>query len=157
MGEPANQRNGLIASNRLWRHPPFHNNLADMADAHSFTWHGTGQSLLEAKLRAIDAARASVCMETFTFRDSDVGLRFRSALAAAARRGVRVRLIVDAVGSFGLGRDYFDEVVAAGGAMRWFNELRLASFSFRDHRKLLVVDDTQAFVGGCNIAPEYGT
>ena len=126
-----------------------------MADAHSFTWHGTGQSLLEAKLRAIDAARSSVCLETFIFRDSDVGHRFRSALAAAARRGVRVRLIVDAVGSFGLGRDYFDELVAAGGAMRWFNELRLASFSFRDHRKLLVVDDTQAFVGGCNIAPEY--
>ncbi len=126
-----------------------------MADTHSFTWHGTGQKLLEAKLRAIDAARSSVCMETFIFRDSDVGLRFRSALAMAARRGVRVRLIVDAVGSFGLGRDYFDALVAAGGAMRWFNELRLASFSFRDHRKLLVVDDTQAFVGGCNIAPEY--
>lgn len=62
-----------------------HNHPADMADAHSFTWHGTGQSLLEAKLRAVDAARSSVCMETFTFRDSDVGLRFRSALAAAAR------------------------------------------------------------------------
>lgn len=127
-----------------------------MADAHSFIWHGTGQSLLEAKLRAIDAARSSVCMETFTFRDSDIGHRFRSSLAAAARRGVHVWLIVDAVGSFGLGRDYFDALVATGGAMRWFNELRLASFSFRDHRKLLVVDDTQAFVGGCNIAPEYG-
>jgi len=126
-----------------------------MTPTDRFTWHGTGQSLLEAKLRAIDAARSSVCLETFIFRNSDVGLRFRSALAAAARRGVRVRLIVDAVGSFGLGRDYFDELVAAGGAMRWFNELRLASFSFRDHRKLLVVDDTQAFVGGCNIAPEY--
>jgi len=156
MGEAANQLDGLTASNRLWRRAPFHNNSADMADAHSYTWHDTGQSLLEAKLRAIDAARSFVCMEMFIFRDSDVGLRFRSALAAAARRGVRVRLIVDAVGSFGLGRDYFDELLAAGGAMRWFNELRLASFSFRDHRKLLVVDDTQAFVGGCNIAPEYG-
>ena len=84
MGEPANQRNGLIASNRLWRHPPFHNNLADMADAHSFTWHGTGQSLLEAKLRAIDPARSSVCMESFTFRDSDVGLRFRIPISCDA-------------------------------------------------------------------------
>lgn len=47
-----------------------------MADAHSFTWHGTGQNLLESRLRAIDAARSSVCMETFTFRDSttpDIG------------------------------------------------------------------------------------
>jgi cardiolipin synthase A/B len=127
-----------------------HNNLADMADAHSFTWHGTGQSLLEAKLTAIDAARSSVVMETFIFREAEIGRRFRDALTAAARRGVRVRLLVDAVGSFGLGRDYFDELAAAGGAMRWFNELRLASFSFRDHRKLLVVDDTRTFVGGCS-------
>jgi cardiolipin synthase len=126
-----------------------------MADAHSFTWYGTGQGLLDAKLRAIDTARSSVCLEIFIFRDSEVGRRFRSALASAARRGVRVRLIVDAVGSFGLGCDYFGELVAAGGAMRWFNELRLGSFSFRDHRKLLIVDEAHAFVGGCNIAPEY--
>lgn len=91
----------------------------------------------------------------FLWEDSEVGDRFLSALVAAARRGVRVRLIVDAFGSFGLGRDYFAELVAAGGAMRWFNKLRLASFLFRDHRKLLVVDDTLAFVAGCNIAPEY--
>jgi cardiolipin synthase len=96
-----------------------------------------------------------VCLETFTFRDSDIGQRFRDALTAAARRGVNVRVIVDAVGSFGLARNYFAELVTAGGAMRWFNELRLASLSFRDHRKLLVVDDELALVGGCNIAPEY--
>jgi len=58
-----------------------------MTDAHSFTWHGTGQSLLEAKLRAIDAARSSVCMETFTFRNSDIGDRFRDALAAPRGAG----------------------------------------------------------------------
>ncbi len=98
-----------------------------MADAHRFIWHGTGRSLLEAKLKAIAEARVSVSMETFIFRDSEIGQRFRDALTAAARRGVNVRVIVDAVGSFGLRRDWFDELVAAGGAMRWFNELRLAS------------------------------
>jgi cardiolipin synthase len=126
-----------------------------MADAHRFTWHGTGKNLLDAKRHAIDQAQASVRLETFLWEDSEIGSRLRSALVAAARRGVRVRVIVDAVGSFGLGREYFSELVAAGGSIRWFNELRLASFSFRDHRKLLVVDDTLAFVGGCNIAPEY--
>ena len=55
-----------------------------MPGAHSFTWHGTGRSLLEAKLRAIDAACSSVRMETFTFRNSDIGGRFREALAAAS-------------------------------------------------------------------------
>lgn len=94
-------------------------------------------------------------MEMFTFRDSEIGKRFREALTAAARRGVRVRVLLDAFGSFGLRRDYFAGLVAAGGAMRWFNELRFASRHFRDHRKLLVVDDALAFVGGCNIAQEY--
>ncbi len=126
-----------------------------MAAAHRFIWHDTGQSLLEAKLIALAAARSSVVMETFIFRDSGIGARFRDALIAAARRGVRVRLLVDRVGSFQLRRDYFHGLVAAGGAMRWFNELRLPSFSFRDHRKLLIVDRNRALVGGCNIAPEY--
>jgi cardiolipin synthase len=126
-----------------------------MVAEHHFSWHGTGQDLLAAGLAAIAVARTSVDMETFTFRHSEIGERFREALTAAARRGVRVRLLVDAFGSFGLRRDYFAELVAAGGAMRWFNELRFASRHFRDHRKLLVVDDAVAFVGGCNIAPEY--
>lgn len=126
-----------------------------MAAAHSYAWHGTGQSLLEAKLAAIAKARSSIRMETFIFRDSEIGRRFRDALTVAARRGLRVWLMVDPVGAFGLRRDYFDELIAAGGAMRWFNELQLPSLSFRDHRKLLVVDGVVAFVGGCNIAPEY--
>jgi cardiolipin synthase len=129
--------------------------FAAMADQHVFTWHGTGQSLLAAELAAIEAAHSSVCMESFAFRDSEIGRQFREALTAAARRGVHVRLLVDAFGSFGLRRDYFDALAAAGGAMRWFNALRFASWHFRDHRKLLVVDDAVTFVGGCNIAPEY--
>jgi len=106
-------------------------------------------------LHAITTARSSVRLEMYMVKDSPIGNRYREALTAAARRGVAVRVIVDAVGAYGLARNYFAGVVAAGGAMRWFNELRLSSFSFRDHRKLLVVDEAEAFVGGCNIAPEY--
>ncbi len=122
---------------------------------HRFTWHSTGQELLNAKLQAIADARVSICLEMFTFSESDIGQRFREALTTAARRGVRVRLLVDSVGSYSLRRDYFASLMSAGGEMRWFNKLRLASFSFRDHRKLLVVDDELAVVGGCNIAQEY--
>ena len=129
--------------------------LSTSAGRHHFSWHDTGQSLLNAKLEAIAAAKVSVCIEVFTFGASEIGERFREALAAAARRGVCVRLIVDAVGSFSLRGDYFTELTQAGGEQRWFNQLRFASFSFRDHRKLVVIDDTLAFVGGCNIAQEY--
>lgn len=128
---------------------------AATAVAHRFEWHGTGHNLLEAKLRAIAAAKSSVRMETYTFTDSDIGRCFRDALAQAAQRGAKVKLLVDAVGSLGLAGDFFAPLVAAGGEMRWFNPLSLSSFSFRDHRKLLVLDDAVAFAGGCNIAPEY--
>ncbi len=126
-----------------------------MAGENDFIWHGAGRGLLAANLQAIDTADFSVCLETFLFRDSEIGRRFRAALMAATRRGVRVRLLVDAIGSFGLARDYFDELTSAGGEVRRFNEIHLASFSFRDHRKLLVVDNAFACVGGCNIAAEY--
>jgi len=129
--------------------------VAPATGQHSFVWLGTGQSLLDAMLSAIVVARSSVRLEIYMVKDSAIGVRFREALTAAAQRGVQVRLMADAVGSFGLSREYFAGLEAAGGAMRWFNELRLSSFSFRDHRKLLVVDETEAFVGGCNIAPEY--
>lgn len=123
--------------------------------SHAFVWFDTGRSLLDALLAAITAAKSSVRLEMYLVRESPIGNRFREALTLAARRGVAVQMIVDAVGSYGLARDYFADLIAAGGAMRWFNELRLSSFSFRDHRKLLVVDETEAFVTGCNIAPEY--
>ncbi len=94
-----------------------------MSDTHSHIWHGTGQSLLQGMLQAIAEARTSVCLETFTFSASAIGDRFRAALAAAAQRGVRVRLIIDAFGSFGLSDHYFVGLLAAGGEMRWFNVL----------------------------------
>jgi cardiolipin synthase A/B len=124
------------------------------SQAHRFTWHGTGHSLLEGMLALIGTARESVRLEIYTFADTAIGRIFRDALTAAAQRGVIVRLLVDAVGSMGLGQDFFAGLEAAGGEFRWFNRLNLSSFSFRDHRKLLVVDDA-ASVGGCNIATEY--
>jgi cardiolipin synthase len=94
---------------------------------HHFAWHGTGQSLLNAKLQAIATAQVSVCLEVFTFSDSPVGRLFRESLAAAARRGVRVRIIVDVVGSFGLRRDYLAGLTGAGGEFLLFKVLLMAS------------------------------
>jgi cardiolipin synthase len=123
---------------------------------HRIDWFGTGHDLLEAKLKAIDTAERTVRMETYIFTDEAIGRRFRAALIAAARRGVEVHLIVDAVGGGDLPKNYFAELDALPNAgMKWFNELSLSSWAFRDHRKLLVIDSHSAFVGGCNIAEDY--
>lgn len=123
---------------------------------HRFEWHSTGFALLEAKLAAIAQAKSTVRMETYIYTDEEIGRRFRTALIDAARRGVQVWLLVDALGGMDLSDDYFDELTAQPtGAMKWFNKPSLGSWAFRDHRKLLVIDSETAFVGGCNIAEDY--
>ena len=67
-----------------------------------------------------------------------------------------MRLLLDYLGSFELPRDYFASLEELPNAeVRWFNERRLSTVSFRDHRKVIVADDEVAFVGGANVGTEY--
>lgn len=104
---------------------------------------------------AIDAAQSSICLETYIYSAGGAGERLLEALVRAAGRGVRVRVLVDAFGSLSLPGSFWDPLKAAGGECRWFNPLTFSRLTFRDHRKLMVLDGTTAFVGGFNIAPEY--
>src|SRR5207248_1360021 len=124
-------------------------------DGHLLQWHDTGAALLRAELSAIIQAKKRVLLEKYIFRSSPIAAEFRAALTDAARRGVEVILLLDYVGSFSLARTFFSELSALGGKIIWFNPVRWRMWIFRDHRKLLVVDDQEAFLGGCNIAAEY--
>lgn len=104
--------------------------------------------------RLIRAATATVELESYIYQAGPVGDRFLAELTGAARRGVRVRVLVDAYGSDALPQRYFAPLLAAGGELRWFNPKRLLQLSFRNHRKLLRAD-SQAVVGGLNIADAY--
>lgn len=123
--------------------------------AHQFAWHGSGRALLGAMLDAIEQAHRSVQLETYIFSADPTGARFRNALAAAAARGVAVQVLADAFGSLSTPEDFFAPVRGAGGQVKRFNATQLGRFTLRDHRKLLLIDETLAFVGGCNLASEY--
>ena len=118
-------------------------------------WLPNGETAYQRMLAAIDAARSSVRLETYIFSAGVPGDLFRAVLAAAAKRGVRVEVLVDGFGSRPLPADYWKPVRAAGGDVRVFNPVSLDRIAIRDHRKLLLVDGETAFVGGFNIAPEY--
>ncbi|MBL9217477.1 MAG: phosphatidylserine/phosphatidylglycerophosphate/cardiolipin synthase family protein [Opitutaceae bacterium] len=120
-----------------------------------FGWLGSGRALLGAQLEAIDQARGSVRLETYIFAPDETGAGFRTALTAAAQRGVEVDVLMDAFGSLATPEDFFDPLIWAGGRVKRFNAAHPGRFALRDHRKLLLVDDTLAFVGGCNLANEY--
>jgi cardiolipin synthase len=108
---------------------------------------------------AIRGAKHHVHMMSYIFRDDDAGTRFRDALAAKAREGVRVRLLVDAVGSHALRASFVRPILEAGGKFaRFMPVLPLRPHwrpNLRNHRKLLVVDGTTGFTGGLNIGDEY--
>lgn len=120
-----------------------------------WTLYSCGDAYFGAVLAAIATARQSVRLETYIFEAEGIGERIRDALADAARRGVEVRVLVDALGSLGLSTAFWQPLREAGGAVREFNGARLNRLAIRNHRKLVVCDDNIAFVGGFNIAPEY--
>ena len=118
-------------------------------------WLRTGSDVFPAMLAAIAAARRSVRLETYIYAPGPLGERFREALVRARQTGAKVQVLIDALGSYNLPSDFWKPLLEVGGEMRWFNPLSLNRLGFRNHRKLLVCDETVAFIGGFNIAPEY--
>ena len=118
-------------------------------------WLCTGDEVFPAMLAAIDAAQSAVCLEMYIFGPGTLGERFREALVRASRRGVQVRVLIDAFGSYNLPTGFWSVLQQAGGEVRLFNPIALNRLGLRNHRKLLVCDRAVAFVGGFNIAAEY--
>src|SRR6188768_2167643 len=110
----------------------------------SWKWLRNGDEVFAAALAAIDAARESISLEMYIFTSGPLGERAREALVRARQRGVRVRVLVDAIGSLTLSDDFWRPLHAAGGEARFFNPVALNRFGIRNHRKLLVCDDTVA-------------
>ena len=120
-----------------------------------FQWLRSGEDALNAMLGAIKQARWSVRLETYIFHAGPVAEQFREALLQARARGVKVQLLIDALGSISLSTAFWDPLVKAGGEFAWFNPISVKRWSYRDHRKIMVVDDRVGYVGGFNIADEY--
>jgi cardiolipin synthase len=120
-----------------------------------YKWLHTGEEALEEMLAAIASASQSVRLEMYIFHAGPTADQFRDALVNACHRGLRVRVLVDALGSAYLPDSFWETFRASGGEFRRFNPLSLLHVFIRDHRKMLVCDDELAFVGGFNIATEY--
>ncbi|MCI0574574.1 MAG: phospholipase D-like domain-containing protein [Myxococcaceae bacterium] len=117
-----------------------------------------GGEAFPAMLEAIRSAQRTIHLETYMFLADSVGARFSEALGEAAERGVQVKVLYDALGSWTSGRAFFDRMRARGVDVRAFNPLslrRLRRAIRRDHRKILVVDESVAFIGGINISDHW--
>lgn len=116
-----------------------------------------GDEIFPAMLDAIRNAERSIEFLTFVFWKGDITTEFATAFAERARAGVRVRVLLDTLGSRHIRKDLVELMREAGCDLRWFRavDAPLTRANHRTHRKLLICDETTAFTGGVGIAQEW--
>lgn len=118
-----------------------------------------GREAYPAMLAAIEGAQRSLALSSYIFHGDGIGERFVNALAAAQRRGVAVRVLIDDVSARFAWFSAAKKLRRAGVTMGVFNPTlvpaRLHALHLRNHRKILVADGRIAFTGGMNIDRRY--
>ncbi len=120
-----------------------------------------GDEIFPAMIGAIDRATETVDLVTFVYWQGDIAVEFADALVRASRRGLRVRVLLDAVGARKISSHLMDLMKDAGCDVRWFRPFfdkavpKIADANRRTHRKILVCDNEVGFCGGVGIAEEW--
>ena len=125
-----------------------------MNNGSPYHWLTTGDDFYDAIRAEIGKAHESIRLEMYIYMAGQPGNAIRAALRAAVQRGIQVKVLLDAFGSYELPSDYWAPVISAGGKVWFFNPLTLGRMAFRNHRKLLVCDGKTAFVSGFNISSD---
>lgn len=126
---------------------------------HPWKFYTTTSHSWDAMIELIKGAKTAIDFEQFIFAPDNIGRRFVEALVEKAKEGVRIRVLIDAMGSVGLNQSmYVEAMERAGIQVRFFNWLLPFSkgnkkfWYFRNHRRSLVVDAKTLFTGGACIA-----
>ena len=121
-----------------------------------------GREAFPAMLEAIEQAEREVLLEMYWVGADAAGEAFRAALVRAAHRGVVIRVVYDALGSFAISPEWWKALTDAGGEVLEFHPLsplrrdfRMKVVEERNHRKVLVVDGVLGFTGGINLSSEW--
>jgi cardiolipin synthase len=120
-----------------------------------------GEDLYRDMLRAIDGAKDSIYLETYIWKNDELGQEFKDHLIRKAEEGVQVYCIYDVVGNLVVPKS-FKQFPPSVHVLPYFPFKRPRHlFDPRryalDHRKLLIVDDREAFIGGYNLGQVYAT
>jgi len=131
---------------------------ADLVEGDTYDVLVNGDQVFPAMLQAIDGARERISFETYIYDKGRVGDQFTDALERAARRGVTVNIILDALGTGSMDTHHFERLQEVGCRIVNFNPTAwytLEELNYRTHRKILVVDGAVAFTGGVGVADHW--
>lgn len=118
-----------------------------------------GDAAFLSIIESINGANHSIYLETYILANDRIGLWLRDALIAARGRGTRITILYDHVGSAGLANSFLKPMTDAGIKVLGFNPIwvwrRKGPLLFRDHRKIIVIDEQIAFCGSMNMSADY--
>lgn len=131
---------------------------APLSGGNHITILKNGVQIFPSMLAAIRNAKKTINLEFYIYWDGEVGREFAETLAERARAGVKVKVILDAVGSGAMSPELIEFLNRNGIDTEWYHPLRwytLSRFVHRTHRKILIVDGEIGFSGGIGIADEW--
>ena len=117
-----------------------------------------GDEFYPVMLRDIASAQYSITIEAYIYWEGEIGRAFATALAERAQAGVRVKILLDAIGSNSIGADILAILESSGCQIAWYNPIKwysIGRFNNRTHRKSLIVDGRIGFTGGAGIADQW--
>jgi cardiolipin synthase len=118
-----------------------------------------GREKFDALIQDIDQAEDHIHLQYYIYRSDELGSEVRDALVRAAKRGVKVRVLLDAWGSTQVTLSFFDALKKAGGEVAFFFPLFVPyinpRINYRNHRKIVVIDGKIGYTGGFNVGNEY--
>lgn len=117
-----------------------------------------GDEFYPMMLADIERAQRTITMEAYIYWEGEIGRRFADALAARARSGVTVKLLLDAVGSSTISDEILDVLEEGGCQIAWYHPVKWYSVrrvNNRTHRKSLIVDGRVGYTGGAGIADHW--
>ena len=117
-----------------------------------------GDEFYPRMLEDVLLAERSITMEAYIYWAGDVGRRFADALAAKAREGLAVKLLLDAVGSSTISDEILDMLATAGCQIAWYHPIHwytIRRVNKRTHRKSLIIDGRVGYTGGAGIADHW--
>lgn len=129
------------------------------ATCFSYEYFNDGAPFLDRLISLVSSAKNQVYLEFYIISKGHIWGALRREIENALKRGVKIKIIYDALGSaYRAPLKDFKKLKEGGAEIKVFNKLRplpVSRLNFRDHRKIAVIDDEAVFLGGVNVADEY--
>ena len=143
--------------------PKFPGYVSALLGAHptggnTYTVLTNGDQIFPPMLEAVKGAQRRISFESYIYNEGTIGRQFTDAFIAAAKRGVQVHMVVDAMGSSKIPKEWQENLKAAGvkvgefGQPKWYT---IEELNYRTHRKILVVDGRVGFTGGVGLDDQW--